>query len=118
MNIKQFHLGKITTAFLIIFLFMTQNCFAASNTKSVIVVMKDKYFSPKIITISKGQKVTWVNKGNMNHNVSSTNGGFNSGNISPGSKYSFTFTNKGSYRYRCTLHSVFGFGMTGKVIIK
>jgi len=94
---------------------------AYSEQKSVknnIVTMLDNFFSPSTITIKAGQKVTWINKGNHNHTVTSDNAYFNSGYLAPNASFSYTFTRPGTYKYSCTLHSFMSFGMKGKVIVK
>lgn len=93
-------------------------CFAEKEMQTATVVMQDDYFSPSIITISAGDKVVWVNKGKKNHTVTSSKGYFDSEHIPPGSSFSYTFTKPGTYDYSCTLHTLFFFGMKGKVIVK
>jgi plastocyanin len=39
---------------------------------------------------------------------------FSSGNITPGSKYQFTFKDKGTFDYACSIHP----SMTGKVVVE
>src|SRR6185437_11092249 len=85
---------------------------AYSEQKSVknnIVTMLDNFFSPSTITIKAGQKVTWINKGNHNHTVTSDNAYFNSGYLAPNASFSYTFTRPGTYKYSCTLHSFMSF---------
>jgi len=93
-------------------------CLASKVTKTALVYMYDKYFEPSTITITAGQKVTWINKGELDHTVTSNNGYFDSGHIRPGLSVSYTFTKPGTYSYKCTLHSFMSFGMKGKVIVK
>ena len=86
-------------------IFQGNICLAAKITKPAIVYMYDKYFDPSTITISIGQKVIWINKGELDHTVTSNNGYFDSGRVHPGSRISYTFTKPGTYSYKCTLHS-------------
>jgi len=121
MSIKLMYLRKITYYIAIICLaafFQCNNTFAAIKTKPVIVNMYDKYFQPATITISAGQTVVWINKGNIDHTVTSDNGYFDSGHIRPGGKTSYTFTKPGVFSYNCTMHSLLFLGMRGKVIVK
>ena len=70
------------------------------------VKVKDDFFSPKTINVSKGSKVTWSWKGDNPHDVK-----FNGGPRSPvkaSGSYSRTFKKKGTFKYLCTIHS----GMT------
>jgi plastocyanin len=61
-------------------------------------------FNPVTITISKGQTVTWTNMDNVPHTVTSTTGVFDSGSISSGQTFSYTFNNAGTFEYSCTIH--------------
>lgn len=119
MDIKPSFISKILPIvfFTLFVLFQGNHCLAASTQKPAMVYMYDKYFEPSTITISPGQKVTWVNMGKLDHTVTSQ-GHFDSGHISPGSRVSYTFTKPGTYSYQCTLHSFMFFGMKGKVIVK
>lgn len=108
----------ILSLFLLCF---TQLSFAITHpvvTHSREVMMVDNSFNPTTITIAKGQTVTWVNKGEKIHSVSSDDGLFKSGNIMPGGKFSYKFTKPGTYAYTCSHHSFFYFGMKGNVIVK
>ena len=49
----------------------------------------------------------------MAHTVTSSNGAFDSGNLDQGAKYSFTFTQEGTYDYVCKYHS----NMKGQIIV-
>jgi plastocyanin len=77
---------------------------AATTTKTVSV--KDDFFSPKKLTISKGSKVKWVWKGTERHNVAVANGpsNFRFGTRKTGSK-THTFTKRGTYSIVCTIHA-------------
>ena len=55
-------------------------------------------FTPSQISVQKGATVTWTNNDSVAHTVTddlSTVGGPASGNIAPGSTYSFTFDKTG-----------------------
>ena len=68
------------------------------------VSVKDDFFGPKSITITKGTKVVWTWKGKHKHNVSEANGKFGSGTKRTGT-YSHTFKKKGTYLLFCTRHA-------------
>ncbi len=120
MPIKQRNLRTTIyiAAFLSILVFYNNPVFSANASKTVTVDMEDSYFSPATITISAGQKVVWVNKGEKNHNVKSYDGYFTSNMIPPGGKFSYTFTKPGTYTYYCGKHSIWHMGMVGKVNVK
>ena len=73
-------------------------------------------FRPSSIRIKKGTKVTWLEKDSVSHTVTSTNpaGLFDSGTLSKGQQFSFTFSNAGTVEYQCTIHP----SMRGKVIVE
>lgn len=57
-------------------------------------------FSPTTLTVKTGTKVTWTNK----DTVTDDKGAFNSGLLTPGNSFSFTFTQAGTYSYHCNIH--------------
>src|ERR1700756_4712164 len=59
------------------------------------VSMQGMSFSPSTLTIAVGTTVTWINKDNATHTVTSDDN-FNSGDIIPGNSYSYTFKTGGT----------------------
>ena len=114
-NYRQY---TVISLFIIIFMLITQNCLAITSSKNDMIIMKDNYFSPKTMTIPVGRAVTWINKGIHDHTVTSNKGGFDSGHVQPGARFSYTFTHPGTYPYLCTIHSLLGFGMRGEIIVR
>jgi plastocyanin len=72
-----------------------------SNT----VTIENIAFSPANITVAAGTTVTWTNKDPVTHTVTSDTGIFDSGNLSPGSNFSHTFNDKGTFAYHCKIHT-------------
>jgi amicyanin len=70
-------------------------------------------FSPQTLTIKAGTKVTWMNRDDIPHTVTSTTKAFKSPALDTDDSYSFTFTTAGSYDY-CSLHP----HMTGKIVVE
>ncbi len=72
-------------------------------------------FLPQAITVVIGvnNTVTWINQDLIAHNVISNTGAFDSGDLSSGQTYTFTFTQAGTYPYYCSYHP-----MSGVVIVK
>ena len=68
------------------------------------VRISDSTFSPATLTISVGDTVTWRNADDRPHTVTSDDGAFDSGNLDEGQGFSFTFTEPGTYTYRCDYH--------------
>jgi plastocyanin len=86
---------------------------SSANTVSI----ANMAFTPPQITVNKGDSVTWTNNDSMTHTVVddlSNVGGPNSGDIAPGSSYSFTFTKTGSFQYHCSIHP----SMRGTIVVK
>jgi plastocyanin len=87
---------------------------AAPATAATRTVNIYSYFSPKSVTVTEGDTVTWVNKDNSNHQVLENNGRFVSAILRPNQKYSFTFNAAGTYRYKDELYPK----MTGTITVK
>lgn len=84
-----------------------------SKVASVAVSLKNLAFYPSTSNIKIGTKVRWTNKDVVNHTIVSDSGTFNSGTLSPGQSFSFTFNKLGSVNYHCTIHPA----MKGLIII-
>ena len=79
--------------------------------------IKNMMFTPSQISVAKGGTVTWTNNDSTAHTVTddlSNVGGPASGNIQPGSTYSYTFDKAGSYQYHCSIHP----SMRGTIVVK
>ena len=79
----------------------------------------DSCYVPTIISVKEGQTITWKNEDVAFHSVTSGFYGnptklFDSGHLDPEEKFSFTFNERGSFDYFCTLHP----WMAGKVIVE
>jgi plastocyanin len=68
------------------------------------VSIKNFAFSPVSLTVKVGTKVSWTNNDTVTHTVTADKGAFNSGPLTPGSTFSFTFTKAGTYSYHCNIH--------------
>ena len=75
---------------------------APSNGNSISIA--NFAFAPNSLTVKVGTKVTWTNNDSVAHTVTENNGAFNSGDLAPGSSYSFTFSKAGTYSYHCSIH--------------
>ena len=71
-------------------------------------------FSPSSITINVGDTIVWTNYDSASHTVTSNDGTFDSGSISNGDTFSFTFTSAGTFNYYCAPHP----NMTGSVTVQ
>ena len=71
-------------------------------------------FVPPVLTVKAGATVTWTNKDPFPHNVTSTAGGFKSGDLDPDQQWQFTPATPGRFPYVCTLHP----GMKGTLVVE
>ena len=73
-------------------------------------------YSPDPITVVVGvnNTVSWANNDSSPHTITADDGSFGSGNIAPGSSFTYTFTTAGTYKYHCLYHP----WMVGTVIVK
>ena len=70
-------------------------------------------FVPPQISLSSGSTISWTNDDSLAHTVTSDEGLFDSGPISPGEIWDNTFDSPGQFTYHCLIHPF----MTGKIII-
>jgi plastocyanin len=71
-------------------------------------------FRPRAITIAKGTRVRWTNRGSVNHTTTSSRGLWNSGVLAPGAAFGRVFRRVGTFKYHCTIHPTL---MHGKIIV-
>lgn len=76
-------------------------------------------YVPAEITVSSGEIITWVNEDSAFHTVTSGyydtyDGIFDSGQLDPAEKFSYSFDEAGSFHYYCKLHP----WMEGMVVVK
>lgn len=82
---------------------------------------QDDRFHPSILTISRGDSVSWENGDAYVH--TSTSGSstcvpdqiWNSGNVLPGATWGRTFRSGGTFSYYCAYHCAYG--MTGTITV-
>lgn len=86
----------------------TQATGTAGNTAAAdSVTIQDYAYSPATITVKVGTTVTWTNKDNVEHTVTTDPGApaaIESGLFGNGKSFSYTFTKAGTYAYHCQPH--------------
>lgn len=103
--------------FLLIPITTIQNIF--SQEDSVVIVPRaadpnnGKSFVPPQMSLSEGSTVFWTNDDSIEHTVTSDEGLFDSGPISPRSTFDNTFDSTGEFGYHCSIHPF----MTGVVTV-
>lgn len=88
---------------------------SAQSTADLIEVRIDNFsFGPTEVTVPAGTTVTWTNHDDIPHTVVSTDKVFKSKVLDTDDRFSFTFSDPGTYPYFCSIHPK----MTGKVVVK
>jgi len=89
---------------------------SAAQTQGAVVQVKiDNFsFSPQELNVAVGTKVTWINRDDIPHTVTSTEDKFKSKALDTDDQFTFTFDTPGTYEYYCSIHPK----MTAKVIVK
>jgi len=72
-------------------------------------------FSPNPFTrsLASSGKVTWINNDGTTHDLESDTSLWDSGDMSNGATFSFTFTAPGTYAYHCSIHP----NMVGSIVV-
>lgn len=74
------------------------------------------WYAPATVVVPRGTMVTWINRDVRPHSVTSADGLFDSGLITPGGRWSRTFDAEGTFAYECYL--CFCNPMTGRVVVE
>jgi plastocyanin len=83
---------------------------APAHAAPVQIDAYDNAFTPRSVTVTVGDKVTWRNIGDSAHEV--TSAAFRSGNLDKGDAYSWTPSKAGTYAYVCRYHETAGMKAT------
>ena len=83
------------------------------------IFMQNIAFSPASKTVAVGTTIKWINKDNATHDVISGTPGnpsglFSSGDMGANAKFTFTFSQAGTFPFFCSHHA----GMTGTIIVQ
>jgi plastocyanin len=80
------------------------------------VTLDNFAFTPAVLTVQSGTKVTWTNRDDIPHTVTDAASPrrFHSGPLDTGDSFSFTFARPGTYRYFCSIHP----HMQGSVVVR
>jgi plastocyanin len=89
-----------------------------SASLEMMVEVVDSAFVPEEITIEPGTTVVWEQTGSLPHTVTADDGSFDSGDMSAGDTFTYTFEEEGTYPYYCVYHGgPGGQGMAGVIIV-
>jgi plastocyanin len=86
----------------------------AQATSSPEVTIDNFTFTAASITVPTGTEVTWVNRDDIPHTVVSQDGVFRSKALDTDDKFTFKFSQPGTYHYFCSIHPK----MTAEVVVK
>ncbi|MGH8201133.1 MAG: cupredoxin domain-containing protein [Steroidobacteraceae bacterium] len=80
------------------------------------VMIHNHAFMPDKLTVHRGTTVTWINRDNDAHTVTSSAGPekFQSPGLDTGEKFAFIFKKAGTYQYFCSVHPY----MRGTIIVQ
>lgn len=78
------------------------------------VDIKGFAFSPAVLMIKKGDKVTWTNMDSAPHTATADDKSFDTGHLAPGDTKTLTFDKPGVYTYHCAVHP----NMKAKIIVQ
>ncbi len=86
----------------------TNNTNQSSNNSSNLapneVAIQNMAYNPTTLTVKAGTTVKWTNLDQTTHDATSETGVFESGNLTNGQSYSYTFNQTGTYPYYCVSH--------------
>ena len=77
---------------------------APQNANGPVIVIQNLAYGNTTLEIERGTTVTWVNRDQVQHTVTSDNGRFDSGLINGGASWSYTFNEAGTFPYHCIPH--------------
>ena len=78
------------------------------------VVIKDFMFHPTNVQLKVGAMLTWVNKDEEPHTVTSETGLFRSGAMDTNDTFVFKFDKPGTYHFLCSIHPQ----MVGTIVVE
>jgi plastocyanin len=111
MNKLRLPLGTIGVVGLLLISGMVGTRPAQADSGSVTI--QNFAFNPSPLNVPVGSTVTWTNADGSAHTTTSDNGAWDSGALSNGAHFSFTFTQAGTYTYHCAIHSY----MHGTIVV-
>jgi plastocyanin len=135
---SQFYITLYVLLLVLFIVVPTQVAFADNGTITIPLGASNPHFdtpaqfwySPPVLTIQKGDTVTWINSDKEIHTVTSgigvdrgqiaqaklegkSDGYFDSGPFKPGQSWAFTFDKEGTFYYFCTIHP----WMVGAIVV-
>ena len=78
------------------------------------VIIQGFAFNPDTQNLPVGAIVVWDNNDSVTHTITARNNSLDSGNLSPGDTFRYTFEQSGTLEYYCKIHP----SMVGKITIE
>lgn len=75
--------------------------------------MVDNAYRPRSISVPRGTRIRWINRGNLLHSSTSTRGLWDSGLLDPGEAFTRVFRRAGTFGFTCTIHPT----MRGRIVV-
>ena len=91
----------------------TDNNNSGEETSANTVTIKSMAFTPSTLSVKVGDTVTWKNNDGLTHTVTSDDDVFDSGAMSNGKSFTFTFNEAGTFSYHCEFHQT----MRAKIVV-
>lgn len=82
-----------------------------------LVNVNDSSFSPGELQVPAGTTVVWTSNASLPHTVTAADGSFDSGTMSAGDTFEYTFNEAGTFEYFCQFHGSPGSGMAGAIVV-
>src|SRR5258706_2008137 len=76
------------------------------STPAATVAIQNFAFVPATVNIKVGNSVTWTNMDTAPHTATDLANAFDSGSLTTGKTFNFTFNTAGTYTYHCLIHSM------------
>ena len=86
---------------------------SAATSGSAVVKAINFAFQPQALTVKVGSAVMFQNGDTATHTFTANGGAFDSGRVSPGQSFSFTFSSTGSFPFHCQIRP----SMTGTITV-
>lgn len=80
------------------------------------IEMKDTKYDPARLVVPLGTEVTWVNRDDIEHTLTTDDGAFDSGPLKKGQKIKYVFPKTGKYDFHCAIHGKDR--MSGSVVVE
>ena len=84
-----------------------------ARAQSTAIVIQNFAFQPATMTVAVGTTVTWTNMDAVAHTTTSDTGVWNSGTLSAGMSFHYTFNTPGTFPYHCMIHP----NMHGTIVV-